>query len=68
MGSIQEAAPEAWLAVRGEVRAGGAHNFQTSDLRETGEDGMEQICRERKCVHILLEVAVVHQMEKPCAQ
>lgn len=50
------------------MRAGGAHDFQASDLRETGEDGMEQICRERKCVHIHLVVAVVHHTEKPCAQ
>lgn len=68
MGSIQEAAAEAWLAVNGEVRTGGAHNFQASDLHETGEDGMEQIWSERKCVHIHLVVAVVHHMEKLCGQ
>lgn len=63
MGSIQEAAPKAYLAVRGEVRAGGMHDFH-----EIGEDGMEQIFRKRKCVHIHLAVAVDHHMEKPCVQ
>ena len=44
---IQEAALEAWLAVRW-VRGGGVDDFQASDLGMMGEDGLEQKVRRGK--------------------